>query len=268
MDKFFDPSNNRLVYIGNNASTQFWDSHWEKYNLEHTIKSARLNRMIRVPTRKYLPKGSRLLEGGCGLGQNVWSLHKSGYDVYGVDFAKATVEKINRAIPELQISFGDLRSLEFESDYFDGYWSLGVIEHFYDGYDAILNEMKRVIKSGGFLFLTFPCMSKFRVKKSGQGRYLLWKESRDLLDNFYQFALPVHHVVSKFQDQGFRLVKSQPIAGLKGFKDEIEHKQLKSRLQKLYDSKCISGRVLAWGLDQLLAPFAGHSHFLIFKNLK
>lgn len=63
MEKYYDKTNNRLVFINNEANAIFWDSHWDKYNLEQAIKSAILNRMILVPTRKYLSKGSRILEG-------------------------------------------------------------------------------------------------------------------------------------------------------------------------------------------------------------
>lgn len=265
-EKYYDMINNRLVFINNKANSFFWDSHWDQYNVEQMIKSAVLNRMILVPTQKYLPKGSCILEGGCGLGQNVWSLHKKGYDVYGIDYAKETVDKVNKAVPELKVSWGDIISLEFEDDFFDGYWSLGVIEHFYEGFDAIACEMKRVIRPGGFLFLTFPCMSKFRYKKAKQGKYLKWQESQELLADFYQFALSIQKVKIEFMAKGFELVKSKPLAGLKGFKDEIEHKSLKRLLQQLYASKNFTGRVLAWGLDQAFASFAGHSQLLILRN--
>jgi len=266
--QFYDPLNNRLVYIESNANSHFWESHWDKYDLEQMIKSALLNRMVLVPSRRYLHKGARILEGGCGLGQNVWSLHKNGYDVYGVDYAASTVKKVNNAIPELKVSCGDVRSLRFDNNFFDGYWSLGVIEHFYEGYDTILNEAKRVLKPGGFLFLTFPCMSKFRAKKAAQGKYLLWDEPQELPGNFYQFALSAENVESTFRSKGFKLVKRKYTSGLKGFKDEIGHHQLKKLLQQIYDSKSFPGMVLAWVLDKILSKFAGHTRLLIFKNLK
>jgi len=55
--------------------------------------------------------------------------------------------------------FSDVRKLNFPDHYFDGYWSLGVIEHFYKGYDEIIHKIYRVLHPGGFLFLTVPEMS-------------------------------------------------------------------------------------------------------------
>jgi len=264
--RFYDSVNDRLVYVDNKANECFWDVHWNKYDIEQAIKLATLNRLILVPTHKYLFKGAQILEGGCGLGQNVWSLQKNGYDAYGIDYAEDTVKKVNAVIPELKVSCCDVRRLKFENDFFDGYWSLGVVEHFYEGFDTIAHEMNRVIKPGGYLFLTFPCMSKFRRRKVRLGKYKIWKENPSELDNFYQFALPEESVISHFLNDGFTLIEKKSIGGLKGFKDEIEHKEAQRLLQKLYDSGNIVSRVLAWGLDQLLAPFAGHCKLLVFRK--
>ena len=265
---YYDDRNNRLVYINKKASPRYWDSHWNRYEVQKAIKTVIFNRLIMGPSKKYLPGGGRILEGGCGLGQNVWVLARHGYDTYGVDYADETVRKVKDALPELKVSCGDVRDLFFEDNYFDGYWSLGVIEHFYNGFGAIAGEMKRVLKPGGYLFLTFPCMSKFREKKAGQGKYSLWKEDDTLLSDFYQFALSAEAVKVEFLDKGFELVKSVPLSGLKGFKDEIEFQSLKRILQALYDSQKKTIKVLAWALGKILAPFAGHSRLLIFRCLK
>ena len=64
-------------------------------------------------------KEGKNLEGGCGLGGNVYCLHYYGYSAFGVDFAEKTVEKISKYFPELKIIKGDVRSLEFDDEFFD-----------------------------------------------------------------------------------------------------------------------------------------------------
>lgn len=268
MEKYFDPRNSRLVFIKNNANALFWNSHWNRLDIKNQIKAAVFNRLILGPTKKYLPRGSRILEGGCGLGQNVYSLQKGGYEVYGVDYANETVMRVNKAIPQLNVSFGDVRQLPFKESFFEGYWSLGVIEHFYSGFYDIVLEMRRVTKPSGYIFLTFPCMSFFRLKKAGQGKYKQWREETALIKNFYQFALSMENVVSIFEEMKFELIKSQSLSGLKGFKDETEYKPLRDLLQNIYDSTRFSSRGIAWILDQVLAPYAGHTRLLIFRNRK
>ena len=265
--KYYDMPNNRLVFIQDRAEEDFWERHWQKYDVEKVITSASSSRFLLGYIRKYLPSGARILEGGCGLGQHLYCLHVNGYDAYGIDYAQKAVGQINEAIPELKVLVGDVRALPFEKGFFDGYWSLGIIEHFYEGFDAIALEMRRVIKSGGYLFLTFPYLSNLRKKKIDKNKYELWKSSPELVTNFYQFALSGDSVCKFFLDLGFELIARRPINGLKGFKDEIDVGSLKGLLQKVYDSTSLPGRILAYGLDQMLSPLAGHCEMMVLRRL-
>lgn len=264
-ERYIDTRHKRLVYIRQKADSHFWDSHWDRYEIRQVIQSAVVNRAIIKPTLKYLHRGARILEGGCGLGQNVWSLAKAGYDAYGVDYADTTVKKVNQALPELNISCQDIRKLDFEDGYFDGYWSLGVIEHFYNGYDDIIQEIRRVLRTGGYLFLTFPCLSKLRHMKSLQGSYGIWEDDDQKIAQFYQFAFNDKSVASTITQTGFQFVSSKPISGFKGFKDEIETRSIRALLQRMYDSDHLPVKALVWIVDHLLAPFSGHCQFMIFR---
>ena len=264
--KFYDKKNNRLVFIQKKATEEFWEKHWDKYNVEKVIKSASSSRFLLGYTRKYLQPGARILEGGCGLGLYVYCLHVNGYESYGVDYASKTVQQVNQVIPELKVFVGDVRALPFGDGFFDGYWSLGVIEHFYDGFEAAAIEMRRVLRSGGYLFLTFPCLSYLRRLKIGKNKYKLWQPSREFIDSFYQFALPGEYVHDVFRELGFELVSRKGITGLKGFKDEIGPAKLSQLLQSIYDSTSLIGRALAYGLDMFLSPLAGHCEMMVFHR--
>ena len=135
--RYYDKENRRLVYIEENATPEFWDRQWKDEKLKQSILAGAKEHFVFPITKRYLKTGSKILEGGCGKGQFVYSLHTRGYDAHGVDFAEKTVEKIRALVPELKIHLGDVRKLEFPDASFDGYWSLGVIEHFPEGYDAI-----------------------------------------------------------------------------------------------------------------------------------
>jgi SAM-dependent methyltransferase len=254
-----------LVYIGKKASPDFWDRHWNVKSFKKTVEAQKNNPFILKITKMFLQKG-RVLEGGCGMGGNVYCLHYHGYSAYGVDFAEKTVKKSNRYFPELNITKGDVRNLKFEDGFFDGYWSLGVIEHFFEGYEDILREMKRVIKVGGFIFLTFPYMSPLRRFKTRYGFYKEFKEDTPGLKDFYQFVMDYKMIKNDFERYGFVLKYMKPKDGLKGFKDEVS--VLKPVLQMLYDYK---GRnrfilVLKYVLNNFLALFAGHGMLLVFEK--
>ena len=189
-------------------------------------------------------------------------MHNNGYDAYGVDFAAETVAKINEAVPELKISKGDLKKLDYDDCIFDGYWALGVVEHDFYGYDSIMDEMYRVIKKGGYLFLTVPSMSVIRKVKAAMGIYPNI-ENKDLLeDQFYQFAFSSQSIIKDFTGKGFMLITHKPISGLKGLKDEIEiiHKPL----QLLYDSNMFLVRLAKKVIDIAVRKIANHMSFYIF----
>lgn len=263
MKRYYDSINNRLVYCKQTASPDFWDSHWRSEVFNNFIRIR--NPFVTKFTRRYLPEGSKILEGGCGRGQNVYTLRKIGYCAYGVDFAPETVALVNQYAPELDVQIGDVRSLPFEDGYFDGYWSMGVIEHFFQGYDTILSEMARVVREDGYLFLTFPRMSFLRKIKARIGHYQIVPRGFDPeVHHFYQFALRAENVIDDINRLGFELITKTGFDGLKGLKDEI--KPLKRSLQKIYDNSNILTRLIKIIVEPFLSPLSGHCALLVLRK--
>lgn len=265
MKKCYDLSNKRLIFCGAIAdNSQYWDSLWSVDDFPKYVKDGR-NPFIVNSTAKYLPKRSKILEGGCGRGDKVYALWVAGYDAYGIDFAKETVNKINEAVPELNVKFGDLRHLDFPDCFFDGYWSIGVIEHFFDGYMTIAEEMYRVLRKGGYLFLTVPTMSVLRKIKASLRLYPDCEHDNEIRDKFYQFALSQESVIEQFTSIGFKFVKYSPRDGVKGLKDEIGI--LRSPLQWCWEAKSIFARVMKKIIDFTVKRFSGHMAFYVFKKI-
>jgi len=265
--KLFDPKKKQLICIEEKASKVFWESHW---NLNEDIVENIINTkdtFVSRITKKYIKdKNEPILEGGSGDGTNVASLVNNGYKCIGVDYAGKTVKKINQYIPELDIREGDVKNLKFKKDYFFGYWSIGVIEHYWEGFESIASEMKRVINKNGYLFLSFPYLSPIRRLKICLGLYEVYKSNKQP-KNFYQLILNSKSVIKYFQDIGFKLIKSVPFDGIKGTKDEILI--IKPLLQKIYD---YNGNkrlpvILRKIIDLLLFRFCAHCVLLVFKKL-
>jgi len=262
--KYYDKVNKRLVYIGSHADESFWDQHWDTNDFKKSIQR-NFDPFVTGHTKKYIKKGGRILEGGCGIGQNVYLLNKHGYDVVGIDYAQKTVDKINTYAPELDVRFGDVRSLVFEDDFFDGYWSFGVIEHFYNGYDEIMLEMHRVLKQKGVLLMTVPTMSLLRKLKVKKGLYPQWIEESSQIEQFYQFSLDSTSIIEKFECNGFKLLTAKPISGFKGLKDEVAY--LRKPMQFLFDSQFLLFRVVKKIVDKLTQRFSGHMTLFIFRKI-
>ena len=261
--KFYDRKNKRLIMVEQKADSEHWDKHWHLDDFVGRVKAGKDSRLVRKFTKKFLPAGSKILEGGCGIGQNVFGLKYWGYNAYGVDFAQKTVKKIKKNFPELKISVQDVRKLDFPDDFFDGYWSVGVIEHFWEGYNSILYEVKRVIKPEGYFFLTFPHLSSLRKLKAKLGFYKIFK-SNSKVNDFYQFILNAEKVKADVEKCGFKLILKHPYNATKGIKDEIS--LLKPILQKIYDSQNTLAKGIRFLNSILFSKVAGHSILLIFQK--
>ncbi len=264
--KYYDYSKGRLIFEGSKATSHFWDSLWNTPDLKKTIEGGGTEQFVSRITKKFIQPSlsKKILEGGCGKGVFVFSLTNSGYDAYGIDFALETIKRVNEVMPRLNIKEGDVRKLDFPNDFFDGYWSLGVIEHFFEGYENITQEMRRVIKKEGFLFLTFPYLSPLRRLKAFLKIYPDFDEAHFNKEKFYQFGLDPKKVENNLKKLGFSLVYTERLDGFKGLKDEVGF--LKKPLQKIYDHQSFIAKALGFFISKLCTPFCAHSILLVFKK--
>jgi SAM-dependent methyltransferase len=257
----YDRPNQRLVYLGVTADEEYWDGQWLASATAADIRQP--DRFVVRTTLKHLPRGSKVLDAGCGLARTVFGLHQAGFEAYGIDFAPETIARINCLAPDLRVTLGDVRSMpQFVDGFFDGIWSLGVVEHFYEGYELIARETARVLRRGGIAIVTVPSMSPLRRLKASLGAYPPWDGTS--VEGFYQFALPPQDIVRNFTASGFTFLGSKPRGGTKGLKDEL--RMLRPLLQRLYDSRRKPLRLLRAGLDRLLGPFTHHTRLYIFER--
>jgi len=264
--RFYDRNYCRIIHIDSSPTPDFWDSHWQKNLLSQEVILGIKPTLVSRITEKYIkPKDGILLEGGCGQATHVASLSYRGYQCIGIDNANKTISAIKKVSPDLDVRVGDVRELPFENNKFIGYWSLGVIEHFWEGYEKVGHEIARVLKPGGLLFLTFPYMSPIRELKAKLNLYPTWKGGSKP-NGFYQFILDHRPVIHKFENWGFELLNSSPLDGIKGTKSEIHF--LSGTFQRLYDyqgrSKIVRG--FRFFLSSTLSQVAGHIVLLIFRR--
>jgi SAM-dependent methyltransferase len=266
--KYYDKSTGQLIFTKKLSTSDYWDNRWHiNKNIRAKIINCKDSYVSQI-TKKYLrPKQGVILEGGCGQGHYVSSLVNNGYQCIGVDYAQETVKTLNKFVSELDIRYGDVRKLSFADNFFIGYWSLGVIEHFWSWYMPIAKEMARVLKKDGYLFLTFPHISLLRRIKAKLGFYELWRNNHNQPKDFYQYALNTKTVIKNFNKLGFKLIKVKPTNGIKGIKDEVL--LIRPFFQRLYDysGKNILIRGIRKILELTLSPIAGHSILLIFKKI-
>jgi SAM-dependent methyltransferase len=108
---------------------------------------------------RHAPVGSRVLEAGCGLGRFVHWLTEQGRFPVGLDISGEGLGAIRKRWPDYTIVQADVRRLPFRDEAFDACLSFGVIEHFTEGSQVCLAEMRRVLAPEGVLVLCVPHLS-------------------------------------------------------------------------------------------------------------
>lgn len=215
----------RLAWIKNNADSAFWEKHWESLNGADLLRGAASEPSLLPAFLKHIQIKSRVLEAGCGLGQWVELLSRHGMDIIGIDYADKTIAMAHNMFggnPARFIS-GDIRHLPFPEASFDAVISLGVIEHFKEGPEELLNELFRVIRPGGKLLVSVPYFNILRtIKALIPGTYERgWNTTNS--GEFYQYAFTHKEIISKVTACGLNVIDSIPYSAVKGLTDEIPY---------------------------------------------
>jgi|HubBroStandDraft_5_1064220.scaffolds.fasta_scaffold39677_2 SAM-dependent methyltransferase len=255
------PATERLVYLDAKATPEFWDARWRAEGRPLPLSPG--DPVLRV-TPRYLPRGSRVLEGGCGRANKVKAMADAGYRAVGIDFAEQSVSQAKIDYPGLDIRLGDVRSLDIPDGSFDGYWSIGVIEHFWKGYGEILTEAARILRPRGFLFLTAPWFSPYRQRKSRAGGYpqMDFDSEPEL---FYQFALSGDEIRTQLAAHGFELLLWRGLASEISMKEDMT--AYKGQVDWLLGTRgSIVKRVLRRIITAGLNPYCGHSFLAVARR--
>jgi ubiquinone/menaquinone biosynthesis C-methylase UbiE len=102
-----------------------------------------------------MPKGGRILDIGCGPGQDAENFTRLGFNVTGIDPSEKFIEIARMRVPAARFTKGDMRKLDFPDASFDGAWACFSFHHVPgDEAPGALLELKRVLKPRGTLFIS------------------------------------------------------------------------------------------------------------------
>lgn len=158
--------------------------HWEqevcgsRYGLDHAADRKKyFNEIdrVRYEQEPMLPgfarfeegKGRRVLEVGLGTGADFSRWARSGAFAFGRDLTEASVrlvrERLELAGLQADVAQGDAESLEFPDNFFDIFYSWGVLMASPDT-EKTIAEAYRVLKPGGafrIMLYHYPCMTAY-----------------------------------------------------------------------------------------------------------
>lgn len=190
------------------SQSDYWSKSWGAVG----IQERNAGRTILLSTeyheiRRRLSSPAKLLEAGCGHGLWVLRLAQKGYDIVGLDFSQPTIEALRDKFPEKKWIVGDVRRTDFASNTFDGILSWGVIEHFQDGCDDILQETYRILKPGGYLFLTVPYLNSMLVRLWGTDSGSNYQNVNSEKAKFFQYYMTKEELALLIERAGFTTEK-------------------------------------------------------------
>jgi len=264
MRRYHDAARRRLAEYRPPGQDVDWDAIWEKRDPAAEARYPGARRIAQL-TRRHLPPGARVVDGGCGIGDKVQALDWAGFEAWGVDLAVKTLGRVHGGHPRLRLVAADVLAMPFPDGFFHGYWSLGVIEHFEHGFEAVLNETARVLAPDGCLFLSVPVMSPLRRARAGRGAYPALAARADDGLVFWQYLLAPEEMEAEFGRRGFRLLEVQPQGGFYGVKDELGPlTPLLDRVERAH--RTAPARLAIRTLNVLCRNFAAHTALFVFRR--
>lgn len=191
---------------------RFWTAQWRNRDRPVDVSAVAGHEAYRImgPFLDRLGAGSRVLDGGCGMGE--WSVFLAGrgFRVVGADISEETIARLKEWFPAIEFTRVDLRRTGFPPASFDAYFSWGTFEHFEAGLGGCLEEARRIVRPGGWLFVSVPFYN-LRLRLNDSRRLPRWDHGFDAdagyrqPQRFYQWRLTRGELRRELELHGFKV---------------------------------------------------------------
>lgn len=148
-------------------------------------------------------EGERICDIACGTGISTVELANKGCQVIGIDINKESIKVVKSVSSQKRCHFlvGKAESLPFKSGCFDKVICICSLEHFDDDL-AALEEMNRVLKSGGLLILTVDSFTWLSQRS---------QRLKDIAKNLFHCVnfYSLNSLSEKLEAKGFQVEKAR-----------------------------------------------------------
>ena len=176
--------------------------------------------------------GSRILDLGCGTGRHIVYLARLGFDVYGFDASpkalSMTQEWLNDEDLEATLFEHQMEDpFPYENNFFDTVISIQVIHHnLMKNIRKTINEIERVLRPGGILFVTVPVLHPGPVSEEDDWKLVEVEEGTYVPQKGWESGIPHHYFTLEEIPIEFRSFDIHDI-----FLDETGHRCFIARLR-------------------------------------
>ena len=176
---------------------EWYNKNAEKY-FENTKSHPR-----NVPLFISLLSGKKILDAGSGPGHDTKMFSDMGYDVTGIDISTKLLDVARKKFPHCSFVEGDLLSLRFDDQTFDGIWSQASLLHLetVDEVKNALNEFHRVLKPHGILYV------RVKEQQRGQAKTIVVNDTGEHR-RFFRFFTK-EELGKLFINSGFSIIESE-----------------------------------------------------------
>lgn len=109
-----------------------------------------------IEVLRHISPQARLLDLGCGAGQDTRALRRAGFRVVGLDVSDPLLRYARRRSPRLSLVQADIRYLPYVPDVFDGIWAAASLIHLpKSSIQTTLRALAHLTTPEGILAATF-----------------------------------------------------------------------------------------------------------------
>lgn len=152
-----------LVPVKNKEVFAELESFYRKFSIKKHDINEKVNAREVDLLKEMIPRGSKILESGCGTGRLLLALKNTGYDICGYDLLPENVNEVLKENPEADVSVDDWYHTKYPDEKFDAVYSLGrniLHEYSLPGQVQLFREAARILKKGGKFIFDIPDREK------------------------------------------------------------------------------------------------------------